>query len=69
MEIAAAVQNFWENEKDAIVRPNNVTEADYSPDKSRFDPRKWMIKGENAIQKAVEDLVIISNSANKSILV
>ncbi|MBN2461796.1 MAG: class II fructose-bisphosphate aldolase [Candidatus Cloacimonetes bacterium] len=68
MEIARAVQAYWEKEKDAIVRPDNISEDDYIPDKSRFDPRKWLIKGENAIQAAVEDLVQVSGSAGRSIL-
>jgi len=67
IEIASAVQNYWENEKNSIVRPTDIPEADYVPDKSRFDPRKWMVKGETAMQKAVEELVQISGSAGNSI--
>jgi fructose-bisphosphate aldolase class II len=68
LDMASAVQAYWEKEKDAVVKPNNITEKDYYPDKSRFDPRKWMVKGETAMQKAVEELVQISGSANNSIL-
>jgi len=68
LEIASAVQNYWQNEKDAIVKPDNILDNDYFPDKSRFDPRKWMVKGEAAMQKAVEELVQITGSSNNSIL-
>ncbi len=68
MEMASAVQSYWEKEKDSIVRPVNVSDKDYFPDKSRFDPRKWMVKSEAAMQKAVEELVQISGSANNSIM-
>jgi fructose-bisphosphate aldolase, class II len=68
LEIASAVQAYWENEKDAVVKPNDMSAADFFPDKSRFDPRKWMVKGETAMQKAVEGLVQISGSSNNSIL-
>jgi len=68
MDIAAAVQSYWEKEKDAIVRPENITEDDYIPDKKRFDPRKWIGKGEKAMQKAAESLIIVAGSNNKSIL-
>jgi fructose/tagatose bisphosphate aldolase len=69
MEMAAAIQKYWEKEKDAIVKPDNVSDDDYFPDKKRFDPRKWMIYAENAVQEAVESLTEISGSANNSILV
>jgi fructose-bisphosphate aldolase, class II len=42
MDMAAAVQSFWEKEKYAIVCPNDVNPNDYIPDKGKFDPRKWM---------------------------
>ena len=41
MEMAEAVQKYWEINKDAIVRPNDVSLEDYIPEKKRFDPRKW----------------------------
>lgn len=68
MEFAKAAQAYWEKEKDAIVKPDNINEADYTIDKSRFDPRKWIIHSEKAMQAAVEELVQITGSAGKSIL-
>ncbi len=68
MEFAKATQAYWEKEKDAIVKPDNIDEADYTIDKSRFDPRKWLIHSEKAMQAAVEELVQITGSAGKSIL-
>lgn len=68
MEFAIATQAYWEKEKDAIVKPDNIDEADYTIDKSRFDPRKWLIHSEKAMQNAVEELVQITGSAGKSIL-
>jgi len=68
MEFAKATQAYWEKEKDAIVKPTNIDEADYTIDKSRFDPRKWLIHSEKAMQTAVEELVQITGSAGKSIL-
>jgi fructose-bisphosphate aldolase class II len=68
IEMAAAVQKYWEKEKDAIVKPADIPEEEYFQDKKRFDPRKWRIKAEESIQKAVEDLVQITGSNNKSIL-
>lgn len=67
MEIAAAVQAYWEKEKDAIVCVGG-DKAAYTPDKGRFDPRKWLVKGEAAMQAAVEDLVQIVGAKNNSIL-
>jgi len=69
MEMAAAVQAYWEKEKDAIVRPTGIAENSYFPDKKRFDPRKWMVKAENSVQNAVEELVKITGSADKSIMI
>ncbi|MDP8204813.1 MAG: class II fructose-bisphosphate aldolase [Candidatus Tenebribacter mawsonii] len=68
MEFAKATQAYWEKEKDAIVKPNDMNEIDYTIDKSRFDPRKWLIHSEKAMQSAVEELVQITGSAGKSIL-
>jgi len=68
MEFAKATQAYWEKEKDAIVKPNDMNEIDYTIDKSRFDPRKWLIHSEKAMQNAVEELVQITGSAGKSIL-
>lgn len=68
MEFAIATQAYWEKEIDAIVKPADIDEADYTIDKSRFDPRKWLIHSEKAMQNAVEELVQITGSAGKSIL-
>lgn len=68
MDMASAVQAFWEKEKYAIVRPEGVSEADYVPDKGKFDPRKWLIKAENKMQETVKDFCLVSGSANNSIL-
>jgi fructose-bisphosphate aldolase class II len=68
MEFAAATQAYWEKEKDSIVKPDAISDDDYIPDKKRFDPRKWIIKGEETMQEAVEQLVQITGSAGKSIL-
>ena len=69
IEMAAAVQKYWETGKDAIVRPADIPEDKYFPDKKRFDPRKWMVKAEESVQNAVEELVEITGSNNKSILI
>jgi fructose-bisphosphate aldolase, class II len=68
MDMASSVQAYWEIEKDAIVKPPNVTENEYTPDKKRFDPRKWIAKAELACANSVEELVQITGSAGKSIL-
>ncbi len=68
MEFADAVQKYWEKEKDAIVRPHDISETEYIPDKKRFDPRKWLVKSETLMQNAVEELVQITGSTGKSIL-
>ncbi len=66
MDIAAAVQAYWAVNADAIACPNGVNPDDFFPDKKRFDPRKWMVKGEDAMQKSVEELVRVVGSANHS---
>jgi fructose/tagatose bisphosphate aldolase len=38
------------------------------PDKSRFDPRKWLIKAEQRMQNTVQSFCLMSGSANNSIL-
>ncbi len=68
MDMAAVVQNFWEKEKAAIVRPEGVSEAAYVPNKGKFDPRKWLIKAENKMQETVSEFCRVSGSANNSIL-
>jgi fructose-bisphosphate aldolase class II len=69
MEMAAAVQAYWEKEKDSIVKPDNLSDKDYTPDKKRFDPRKWIVKAEDACSEAVQQMVEISGSAGKSIMI
>lgn len=68
MDFASAVQAYWADKADAIVRPENVSVQDYFPDKKRFDPRKWIVTGEDRMQAAVEGLTQVSGSAGKSIL-
>lgn len=65
---AKAVQAYWEKEKDAVVCPDDVNEDYYTPDKGRFDPRKWIVKAEKAVQEQVESLVKITGSAGKSLV-
>ena len=69
MEMASAVQAYWEKEKDSIVKPAGIAEKEYIPDKKRFDPRKWIFKAEEGCSKAVQEQVEISGSAGKSILI
>jgi fructose-bisphosphate aldolase class II len=64
LDMASAVQAYWETEKDAIVKPDDISADVYFPDKKRFDPRKWIVKAENKIQAAVEELVEITGSSN-----
>ena len=54
MEFAIATQAYWEKEKDAIVKPTNIDDADYTIDKSRFDPRKWLIHSEKSMQHYIK---------------
>jgi len=68
MDTAAAIQAYWEQNKDSIVRPNDISDDDYVPDKKRFDPRKWVIKAEKSVQKSVEELIEIAGSKNQSIV-
>ncbi len=69
MDMATAVQAFWEKEKDAIVCPTNISLDAYVPDKGRFDPRKWLVKGENAMTKSVEEMIQMVGSQNQSIMI
>lgn len=68
MEMAAVVQKYWEKEKFAIVAPPDVSEDDYVPDKKRFDPRKWILQSEKAMQNVTKQLVGEVNGTKKSIL-
>jgi fructose-bisphosphate aldolase class II len=67
LAMAKAVQAYWENERDAVFAPAGIAEDDFTPDKKRFDPRKWMIKTENAVQAELESLVRTVGGADKSI--
>ena len=69
MDMASAIQAYWEKEKHAIVCPPDVNPADYVPNKSKFDPRKWLIKGEEQMKNTVMDFCRVSGSARKSILI
>jgi len=69
MDFAKITQAYWEAEKDSIVKPAGISDDDYVPDKKRFDPRKWIVKSEATMQASVEELVQITGSAGKSILV
>ncbi len=69
IDYAEAVQAYWEENKDAIVKPAGMSDDDYIPDKKRFDPRKWIARGENQVQAAVEALVKVTGSAGNSIFI
>lgn len=68
MDMAEAIQSYWEKEKYAIVCPPDIDPKDYLPNKSKFDPRKWLIKGENKMQATLEEFCRVTGSADKSIL-
>ncbi|MGC9361596.1 MAG: class II fructose-bisphosphate aldolase [Candidatus Syntrophosphaera sp.] len=68
MDMAAAVQAYWEKEKYAIVCPPDMAPAQYVPVKSKFDPRKWIVKGEERMKETVMGFCRVSGSANQSIL-
>ncbi len=68
MDMAEAIQNYWEKEKYAIVCPPDVDPAAYVPNKSKFDPRKWLKTGENKMQATLEEFCRVTGSANNSIL-
>jgi fructose-bisphosphate aldolase class II len=68
MDSAAAVQAFWEKEKYAIVCPEGTEHDQYIPDKGKFDPRKWMKKAEDAINKSVQEMIVMVNSDGKTII-
>lgn len=67
MDMATAVQAYWEKEKDAIVCPAGMKPEDYVPNKSKFDPRKWLAKGEEAMQNTIMGFCRVTGSANNSI--
>jgi ketose-bisphosphate aldolase len=68
MDMATATQAFWEKEKYAIVCPPEIDPKDYVPNKSKFDPRKWLVKGEEAMQNTVMGFCKVTGSENNSIL-
>lgn len=68
MDMAQAVQAFWEAEKYSIVCPPDMDASHYVPNKSKFDPRKWLVKAENKMQETVAQFCRVSGSANNSIL-
>lgn len=68
MDMAEQIQNYWEREKYAIICPPEIDCEDYTPNKSKFDPRKWLIKAEEAMQETVKDFCTMSGSAENSIL-
>jgi len=67
MDSAAAIQAFWEINKEAIVCPAHLDPEKYVPNKEKFDPRKWLKKGEDAICKSVEEMIGFVRSSNQSI--
>jgi fructose-bisphosphate aldolase class II len=67
IEYAKAVQQYWFQNADAVVKPANVTEADYLPDKERLDPRRWLRIAEEYIETTAITLFELSGSKNKSI--
>ena len=67
MDMATAIQAYWEKEKDSIVCPAGMKMEDYMPNKGKFDPRKWLAKGEEAMQNTVMGFCKVSGSANNSI--
>jgi fructose/tagatose bisphosphate aldolase len=66
--MAQEIQAYWEKEKYAIVCPPDMDPKTYVPNKSKFDPRKWLIKSENKMQETVKNFCLVSGSANNSIL-
>jgi fructose-bisphosphate aldolase, class II len=68
MDMATAVQDFWEKEKYAIVCPPDMDPSAYVPNKSKFDPRKWLVKGEERMQQTIMGFCKMSGSAEQSIL-
>ena len=69
MDMAQAIQAYWEKEKHAIVCPPDVAPEAYIPDKGKFDPRKWLAKGEQKMKDTVMGFCRVSGSADNSILI
>jgi ketose-bisphosphate aldolase len=68
MDMAEAIQAYWEKDKYAIVCPPDVSPEDYIPNKGKFDPRKWLIKGEEKMKNTVMEFCRVTGSADNSIL-
>ncbi|MDD4309087.1 MAG: class II fructose-bisphosphate aldolase [Candidatus Cloacimonetes bacterium] len=68
MDMAKATQAYWEKEKYSIVCPDDVDPAAFIPNKSKFDPRKWLAKSEEAMQNTIMGFCKVTGSANNSIL-
>lgn len=68
MDMATAIQAYWEKEKYAIVCPPDVDPAAYIPNKGKFDPRKWLVKGEERMKETVMGFCKVTGSADNSIL-
>jgi len=68
IDMATATQAYWEKEKYSIVCPPDVDPKDYVPNKSKFDPRKWLAKSEEAMQNTVMGFCKVTGSENNSIL-
>jgi len=68
MDMAEAIQAYWEKDKYAIVCPPDVSLEDYIPNKGKFDPRKWLIKGEEKMKNTVMEFCRVTGSADNSIL-
>ncbi len=69
MDMAQAIQAYWEKEKFAIVCPPDVAPEAYIPDKGKFDPRKWLAKGEQKMKDTVMGFCRVTGSADNSILI
>lgn len=68
MDMAQEIQAYWEKEKYSIVCPPDMDPKAYVPNKSKFDPRKWLARGEIKMQETVKSFCLVSGSANNSIL-
>ena len=68
MDMARATQAYWEKEKYSIVCPPELDPAAFIPNKSKFDPRKWLAKSEEAMQNTIMGFCKVTGSANNSIL-
>jgi len=66
---AETIQKYWEQNKDAVVPPEGVSEDDFTADKKRFDPRAWLKLVQGSVEDAVVQLVDIVGGTGKSITV